>query len=173
MLASATRHFGEHGYADTSLERIAVDAGTTIRPVYHYFGNKRALFEAVNDALDAKLLEVLSDDAFAEGRDGMLARFRACLRIIAEPTFQRVVLIDGPAVLGRERWSASPVSETASALLAALPLGDDPIRAELVRRMMIGALTEAAVALAESRTKRELETRIEALIGIAAVILPA
>jgi AcrR family transcriptional regulator len=37
----------QHGYAATSLEQIAADAGTTIRPVYHYFGNKQALFEAV------------------------------------------------------------------------------------------------------------------------------
>lgn len=172
VLACATRLFGEQGYAETSLDQIAIESGTTIRPVYHYFGNKRALFEAVAIELEARLLRVLADDSFAGGREGVLDRFRACLRILAEPTFQRVALIDAPAVLGRERWSASPVSAAASALLATLPLDDDPIRSELLRRMMIGALTEAAIALSESRTRRELETRIDALIEIAARTLP-
>ena len=47
VLDSACRLFGDKGYADTSLEEIAADCGLTIRPIYHYFGNKKALFAAV------------------------------------------------------------------------------------------------------------------------------
>ena len=43
VLDSACRLFGEKGYADTSLEEISADCGLTIRPVYHYFGNKKSL----------------------------------------------------------------------------------------------------------------------------------
>ena len=43
VLDSASRLFGEKGYAGTSLEEIAADCGLTIRPIYHYFGNKKAL----------------------------------------------------------------------------------------------------------------------------------
>ena len=173
VLRSATRLFGAHGYAATSLEQIAADAGTTIRPVYHYFGNKQALFEAVADTLEAQLLAVLVDPAFASGRAGLLDRFRACLGLLAQRDFQRVVLLDAPAVLGKSRWAESPVARAASEVLATLPLGDDPIRAELVRRMAIGALTEAAVALAESTSDAELQQRIDALMGLAALFLPS
>ena len=51
VLASACRLFGERGYAATSLDDIAVDCGVTTRPIYHYFGNKKALFAAVNEAI--------------------------------------------------------------------------------------------------------------------------
>lgn len=173
VLASATRLFGEHGYAATSLEQIAADAGTTIRPVYHYYGNKQALFEAVVDAFEARLLAVLVDPAFANGGAALLDRFRACLGILGQRDFQRVVLLDAPAVLGKSRWADSPVVRAASELMASLPLGDDPIRAELLRRMAIGALTEAAVALAESTSEAELEKRIEVLMGLAMLVLPS
>lgn len=172
VLACATRLFGEHGYAATSLEQIAAEAGTTIRPVYHYYGNKQALFEAVVNALEAQLVAVLQDPAFGSERSGLLERFRACLGILGQRSFQRVVLLDAPAVLGKSRWAVSPVAHAASELLAKLPLGDDPTRAELLRRMAIGALTEAAVALAESESEAELEKRIEVLMGLA-MLIPA
>ena len=70
VLESATRLFGEHGYADTSLEQIAEDCGLTIRPIYHYFGNKKALFAAVNDAMEARILEAMDvGDASHRGHD--------------------------------------------------------------------------------------------------------
>ncbi len=172
VLACATRLFGEHGYAATSLEQIAADAGTTIRPVYHYYGNKQALFEAVVNGFEAQLLAVLVDPAFGGAHAGLLDRFRACLAILGRRDFQRVVLLDAPAVLGKSRWAVSPVVHAASELMAKLPLGDDPTRSELLRRMAIGALTEAAVALAESESEAELEKRIDVLMGLAMLILP-
>lgn len=44
VLENATNLFGSRGYQATSLEDIAEASGTTIRPVYHYFGNKLNLF---------------------------------------------------------------------------------------------------------------------------------
>ena len=46
VLDSACRLFGERGYANTSLDDVAAECGLTTRPVYHYFGNKKALFAA-------------------------------------------------------------------------------------------------------------------------------
>ena len=59
VLESACRHFGSKGYADASLEAIASDCGLTIAPIYHYFGNKRSLFEAVVDRMNDRILETL------------------------------------------------------------------------------------------------------------------
>ncbi len=172
VLESAARLFGEHGYAETHLEQIAAEAGTTIRPIYHYFGNKKALFEAVCVSLEAELVGVLQDPSFPEGRAGLLARFQACLRFLAQPEFQRIVLLDAPAVLGQSRWAESPVVRAASDLMGSLALGDDPVRGPLIRRMLIGALTEAALALAESKTKAELDAQVQMLLGLATMVLP-
>ena len=169
MLDSATRLFGVAGYAGTSLEQIAADAGTTIRPVYHYFGNKQALFEAVTEGLEAQLLAVIEDPAYPAGTAGLLERFRACLTLLGQREFQRVVLLDAPAVLGKSRWAESPVARAATELLGALPLGGTPTQTVLLRRMLVGALTEAAVALAESESDKELEARIEALLALASL----
>jgi AcrR family transcriptional regulator len=171
LLASATRLFGAAGYAGTSLDQIAADAGTTIRPIYHYFGNKQALFEAVTEALEAQLLAVIEDPLYPAGTAGLLERFRACLSLLGRREFQRVVLLDAPAVLGKSRWAMSPVARAATELLGALPLGSDATQAALLRRMLVGALTEAAVALAESESDEQLEGRIEALMTLASLAL--
>ncbi len=46
ILAAATRHFAEHGYAATTLADVAADAGITKPLVYSYFGPKEELFAA-------------------------------------------------------------------------------------------------------------------------------
>lgn len=171
MLEAATRLFGRHGYAETSVDDIAVAAGTTTRPVYHYFGSKLGLFEVVADHLDAKLLEVLQDPDYPAGPAGLVQRFRVCLGVLAEPEFQRVVLVDAPTVLGKARWATSPVALAAMQLMNTLPLGDDPIRADLIRRMLIGALTEAALSLAQSASKEERERRIDTLVALASMLV--
>jgi AcrR family transcriptional regulator len=59
VLASAIKLFARKGYTATSLEDIAADTGLTIRPIYHYFGNKIQLFEAVAEAQESPLLNRL------------------------------------------------------------------------------------------------------------------
>ncbi|MBI2706274.1 MAG: TetR/AcrR family transcriptional regulator [Actinobacteria bacterium] len=46
ILATAQRLFGEAGFKGVSMERLARDAGLTVRALYHYFPSKRALFKA-------------------------------------------------------------------------------------------------------------------------------
>jgi len=59
ILAEATRLFAEHGYAATSMRRIAQASGCTKAALYYHFQNKEAVFvEAIRtqtDALDASL----------------------------------------------------------------------------------------------------------------------
>ena len=70
-LDSACQLFGEKGYSRTSLEEIAADCGLTIRPIYHYFGNKKALFSAVNEVMEQRILDTLDD---AAGQPGQKSR---------------------------------------------------------------------------------------------------
>jgi AcrR family transcriptional regulator len=46
ILQAAVTEFAEHGHAGGRVERIAREAGTNIRMIYAYFGNKDGLFDA-------------------------------------------------------------------------------------------------------------------------------
>ena len=47
ILAAAVSEFAARGYAGTRVDRIASRAGANKRMIYHYFGGKQAVFEAV------------------------------------------------------------------------------------------------------------------------------
>ena len=148
VLDSATRLFGERGYANTSLEDIAADCKLTIRPIYHYFGNKKTLFAAVNDRMEQRILETMgAADAADEG--GVRASWRAYLDLCDDPAFRQIVLVDSPNILGRERWASSVVSNKARALLQGEEQ-ESNFQAALVSRVLMGAFAEAAVMMASA-----------------------
>ena len=150
VLESACRLFGNKGYADTSLDEIATGSGLTIRPIYHYFGNKVRLFAAVNDVMEERIVASLQANAADAPKDPVLSAWRAFLGLCEDSEFRRIVLIDSPNILGRERWAESPVTRTAAALFFETRDDLDRRSAEIVGRMLIGALSEAALAIAES-----------------------
>ena len=47
ILDTAARHFSQKGFADTSLEEVASEAGVTKPAIYYHFKDKSALYEAV------------------------------------------------------------------------------------------------------------------------------
>lgn len=50
ILDAATREFANHGFGGARVDRIAASAGANKRMIYHYFGNKEALFRHVLEA---------------------------------------------------------------------------------------------------------------------------
>lgn len=167
VLDSACRLFGERGYADTSLDEIAADCGVTIRPIYHYFGNKKALFSAVNEVMEQRIVDSMK---VGDNGDGIVENWRAYLELCDDPGFRRIVLVDSPNVLGRERWATSPVSTKARASLQKEGGSrEQQYRAALFNAVLMGAFTEAALMIAEAEdiamAKREAESLIASLFG--------
>lgn len=146
VLASACRIFGDKGYANTSLEEIAADCGLTIRPVYHYYGNKRELFAAVNAHMERKIVDALTTNAAA---GDFLAGWQAFLSLCDDAGFRQIVLIDSPNILGRDRWINNDVMNTAAALLSQ-SVTKNAQQKELIIRMALGAMAEAALMIAAS-----------------------
>ena len=171
VLTSALRLFGQKGYADTSLEEIAADCGLTIRPIYHYFGNKKALFTAVNEVMEQRIVDSIQVGDGGEPGVGIIENWRAYLALCDDPAFRQVVLIDSPNVLGRERWRHSPVSEKARAALGRRPRASKPAqyRSALLSAAIMGAFTEMALMIAEAddmaTAQREAEKLIETLFS--------
>jgi AcrR family transcriptional regulator len=155
ILKAGRRLFGERGFAATTIDDIAEAARVAKGAVYHHFATKEAVFEAVFDQVSHDL--VLEVDRAARTEKDVLAAmvagtqhyFAACAK---GPTGQ-IILRDGPAVLGWERWREIDAQHFGGkiprALAAAMDAGliaRQPI--EPLARLLLGAVTEAAVACA-------------------------
>ncbi len=150
VLESACFLFGKKGYADTSLGDIAAGCGVTTRPIYHYFGNKMALFSAVNDVMAERVLAALSRPDSNSNEHVVTQGWAAFLDLCDDPHFRQIVLVDGPNILGRDRWVSSAVTSKAMELLTTGNNNPKQFHSELKSRMMMAALAEAAMMIAEA-----------------------
>jgi AcrR family transcriptional regulator len=155
ILKAGRRLFGDHGFAATTIDDIAEAAQVAKGAVYHHFATKEAVFEAVFDVVSRDLVADI-DRAVRTEKDVLAAMvagtqhyFAACAK---GPTCQ-IILRDGPAVLGWERWREIDAQHFGGkfprALTAAMDGGliaRQPI--EPLARLLLGAATEAAVACA-------------------------
>ncbi|MBJ9418784.1 TetR/AcrR family transcriptional regulator [Acinetobacter oleivorans] len=102
LIEVARRAFAEYGYAHTSMDKLTAEAGLTRGALYHHFGDKRGLFAAVVDQIDSQMAEYAQqhleqpDDLW----EGLLLEGQTYIQNALNPEFQRIVLRDGPAVLG-------------------------------------------------------------------------
>ncbi len=152
LLAAGRRLFGARGYAGVSSAALAAGAGLTTGAMYHHFEAKAALFWAVFEGVEAELAAAVRHAAASPGAP--LVRLEhgalAFLEAAREPPVRRIVLIDGPSVLGWERWRLMDEKHHLRPLKAQLIVA---MRAGLVERrdpnalarLLMGALTEAAL----------------------------
>src|SRR3954464_5227056 len=98
--------FTEHGYAATSLDAIVAGARVTKGALYHHFSGKQALFEAVFERVESDAARAIQKalkghrDPWAKATAGL----RAFLAVVQEPRYRRIVIQEGPSVLGYERF---------------------------------------------------------------------
>ncbi|MBA3807223.1 MAG: helix-turn-helix transcriptional regulator [Solirubrobacterales bacterium] len=103
-LVSAGRAlFAERGYAAVSVAEIVKRAGVTTGALYHQFGGKAELFAATYaEVLHEVSASIVKSREVAE-RPTLLADCGIYLDACVNPAFHRIVLVDGPAVLGSRR----------------------------------------------------------------------
>ena len=109
ILAAARSLFAAQGYAGTSLAGIVEAARVTKGALFHHFDKKEDLFLEVWRQLQIEMDAAAAEAAIrsrskADPYAAFLAGCRVYLEWSTRPDYQRVVLIDGPAVLGMERW---------------------------------------------------------------------
>jgi AcrR family transcriptional regulator len=159
LVAAARRLFGAEGFAEVGAERIARDAGMTRGALYHQFADKADLFAAVLDQVEAEIAQrVANSVAGFDPTDtaGMLrAGADAFLDAGSEPDLQRIVLLDGPSVLGWDRWREICLRHTVGLIAALLQDGIDrgsmpaqPVLA--LTHVLVGAVDEAALYIAQA-----------------------
>lgn len=158
-MEAARKLFTERGYEAVGTEEIVGAAGVTRGALYHHFGGKAELLEAVYERLEAESTErvarIVLGSELESPLEAMKAGIEAFLDECAKPDLQRIGLHDAPAVLGWDRWrqiaAANGLGLIEASLSAAIEAGE--IRQLPVRptaHLLLGALDEAAMLVARS-----------------------
>jgi AcrR family transcriptional regulator len=105
---AARRLFDEHGYADTAIDDIARAAGVTRGAVYHHFGGKQQLFRAVIEEIQDQLAEHVdrNADKYEDPWDAFIGGWLSALEQMPTGGMGRVLMLEGPTVLGYQEWQA-------------------------------------------------------------------
>jgi AcrR family transcriptional regulator len=162
LISAARAMFAQAGYHAAGTNDLVAAASVTRGALYHHFTDKADLFEAVCREVYAELFEITSE-AVAPMRGDDWSRLtnalRTHLRLRAENAeAQRILLIDGPAVLGLERWrklQAETVEGMGRTLQRLMDSGVIAAREpEPLARVIVAALNDAALSITHAADQR-------------------
>ena len=173
--AAARQLFTERGYAATSTTEIVERAGVTRGALYHHFAAKEDLFRAVFEQLEDEVTKHVAKEALtsADPLEQLRRGTRAYLDACIDPAVQRVVLLEGPSVLGWQTWQEIEqrygyglvVAGVEAAIDAGL-IAVQPV--EPLAHVLFGALTEAGMVVARAdepgAARAEMEAAMDRLL---------
>ncbi|WP_082587576.1 TetR/AcrR family transcriptional regulator [Nocardioides sp. Soil774] len=170
----AEQLFTAHGYTATSLDAIVAGAEVTKGALYHHFSGKQAIFEAAFERVESRATAGIAvateghDDPWEKAQAGL----RAFLDAVQEPAYRRIVISDGPSVLGHERYREQEERSTYAILdeIVRSVLGTDAYDLDeqlldTFTRIFFGAMSAAGGAVAVSDDPAAAAARVEAAIG--------
>lgn len=158
LISAARKLFAARGYAEVSVDEVAAAAGVTKGAVYYQFADKTDLFRAACDAvLDDIMAHVTAHtmshvthtvDEIVTGSDILFDAYEA-------KDARRLLLMDGPAVLGHAEWTAMQEKLRIGLGEHALNhLADEGLIARrmipMMAHLLFGAFTHGALQIATS-----------------------
>ncbi|KAB7897183.1 TetR family transcriptional regulator [Rouxiella sp. S1S-2] len=175
LIQAARKAFAEKGYAAASMDELTAEVGLTRGALYHNFGDKKGLLQAVIDQMDLEMLARLhkiqaqADDAWS----GFLAENITYIEMALEPEIQRVMLLDGAAVLGDpSNWPNQNACLRRAAITIQTLIDEGtlkPVDPEAAARLLNGAALNAALWIAAADDPHAiLEKAIDAFRLLAA-----
>jgi len=169
LIAAARHAFGTIGYAEASMDDFTASAGLTRGALYHHFGDKKGLLQAVIAEIDGEMAVRVNE--VASRAPTRWQRFvdecTIYIEMALEPEIQRIMFRDGPAVLGDPaQWSnANACVASIADHLAALQeegviVADvDP---ETVARLINAASSQASQRIANSKDPEATSRKVVA-----------
>ena len=161
LIAAGRKAFAEVGYADASMDDFTAACGLTRGALYHHFGDKKGLLMAVIAEIDAEMSARLAAIAARQPTrwEAFVEENVNYIKMALVPEIQRVVLRDGPAVLGDpSNWPSalncfnSIASSIAKLQEEGVVRDVDP---QAAARLVTGATTYAAQWIANSDDPQE------------------
>ena len=162
LVCAARELFAERGYTATGTEDIVGAANVTRGALYHHFKDKADLFRTVMAECASEMAErlVAQETARAEEEQGdawqlLRSGFQSFLDACNDRDFQRIVLVEGPAVLGHSAWDALVEEHgyvlLAEALTEAIAEGNiEPLPIAPLTRMLASLISEASLYIARA-----------------------
>lgn len=185
LVDAARKLFTDQGYAATGTEEIVAAARVTRGALYHHFRDKTDLFRAVMEQVAREVAEDLisagmpgpgpgsgsgtasAGGAWDEVREGLRAFLDLC---VVTDDFQRIVLVEGPAVLGHEAWD-DLVARHGSNLLAewlsrAVEEGSiAPVPVQPLTRLLIAMIAESSLYIARAADRSAARDEMGVVLG--------
>lgn len=174
LVDAAAELFTENGYAATSLDTVVRAAEVTKGALYHHYSGKQALFEAVFERVEERASKRIAKAVKGAKEPWTKAEvgLRAFLEVVQDPTYRRVVVQEGPAVLGYERFreqeertSYGIVQDVVAGVLSSAPWELEPGMTEVFSRIFFGAMSSAGETVASADDPEVASARVEAAIG--------
>jgi AcrR family transcriptional regulator len=175
LIAAARRLFTERGYENVGTEEVVRAAGVTRGALYHHYGDKASLLEAVYNRIEAestaRVARIVLDSDLHSPLEAMKAGVEAFLAECEKPELRQVALHDAPAVLGWERWreigAANGLGLIEASLAAAIEAGEiRPLPVKPTAHLLMGALDEAAMLLARDDRPEARAEVTEVLVAL-------
>jgi AcrR family transcriptional regulator len=171
LVDAARELFAERGYSTVGTNEVVDRAGVTRGAMYHHFRDKKDLFRAVYEQTEEEVVAATAarmgaiDDPWELLVAGMRSFFDAC----TDPALMQIGLVDAPAVLGWQEWREIGTRYGFGIVTFGLQNAMD---AGVLRRadvqqlahLVMGALGEAAMLLANAEDPRAARTDIEATV---------
>ncbi|TPM44222.1 TetR/AcrR family transcriptional regulator [Mesorhizobium sp. B2-2-3] len=171
LIAAARKLFIEKSYAETGTPEIVAAAGVTRGALYHHFSDKQALFGAVVEQEAEAVAREIEGAAppSLNARDALIAGSDAYLAAMRAPGRTRLLLLDGPAVLGRaemdvidNRHGNRSLREGLVAAMRARTIKKLP--AEATTALLAAAFDRAALAIEAGGSAEDYRTVLTAVI---------
>ncbi|QIK65668.1 TetR/AcrR family transcriptional regulator [Nocardioides sp. HDW12B] len=157
LVSVARDLFARQGFAATSLEEIVAGADVTKGALYHHFRGKQDLYgevlATVEDDARERIRARIAD--VADPWERALVGLREFLTVAQGEEYRRIVILEGPVVLGYERFREQEerstyglVQDIVGGLLSPYDLPESQLAA--FTRLFFGAMSATASAVAQA-----------------------
>lgn len=155
LIAEARNLFVAKGYAETSTPEIVRAAEVTRGALYHHFADKADLFRAVVQQEAAALAAEIDQGAVTDSGEPLTSGSRAFFASMAKEGRARLLLIEGPAVLGLAEMAEIDAGGGRHSLMLGLQQArPDLVEAELqaLSDVLSAAFDRAALAVSQGQS---------------------
>lgn len=172
LLVAARKLIVEKGYAETGTPEIVKDAEVTRGALYHHFSDKADLMRAlVRQEAVAVASEIDADtDTGQTPLEAFMAGAKAYFTAMSAPGRAKILLLEGPAVLGIEEMAALDRETGGATLLeglrhAARHGAIENIELEPLADLLSSAFDRAALAIANGEDREAYEHATKMLLA--------
>jgi AcrR family transcriptional regulator len=171
LIKVARKIFGEKGYHATGTHEIVLAANVTRGALRHHFAKKEDLFQAVFESIEKELITPSASDTpplndkahWRHFCDGLLEFIELAS---TKADVQRILLIDGPAVLGWDKWRALQIKYALGTIQNALEAAIKgklmaPQNTTVLAHLILSVIHEASLIVANAKDPSEVISEVK------------